>query len=140
MHVLLLNSFVHGEFFQINRFLLKHCLVVDEGQYESWWCAIRCGRAITTIWRHLLLLPPSASLPSPNWGQARCLGTGPHATVAPRGSHMASRSPNCQALGRPATRVTPTNPTIAIWTSSQRGDTFSPTSQYRTCSTGHLVG
>ena len=58
--------------------------------------------AITTIWRHLLLLPPSASLPSPNWGQgSRCPGTRrPHATVAPPGNHMASWSPNCQALRR----------------------------------------
>ena len=77
-----------------------------------WWCMrsklVVCNQvvgAITTIWRHLLLLPPSASLPSlpsPNWGQgSRCPGTRrPHATVAPPGNHMASWSPNCQALRR----------------------------------------
>ena len=47
-----------------------------------------------------------------------------HLTARPWGDH--------------ATRVTPTNATLAIWTSSRPVDTFSSTSQYRTHSTGHL--
>ena len=101
-------------------------------------CNQVCGAAITNIWRHLLLLPPSASLPSPNWGQARCLGTRPHATVAPRGSHMASRSPNCQAPGRPCYPCDPHECRPCHLESGRQADGLLP-SQYGTCSTAMKV-
>ena len=107
-----------------------------------WWCMrsklVVCNQvvgAITTIWRHLLLLPPSASLPSlpsPNWGQgSRCPGTRrPHATVAPPGNHMASWSPNCQALRRSGYPCDPHK--------YQAANRWEPYSQVCTCSTGDL--
>ena len=83
-------------------------------------------------------MPPSASLPSPNWGQARCLGTRPHATVAPRGSHMASRSPNCQAPGRPCYPCDPHECCPCHLESGRQADGLLP-SQYGTCSTAMKV-
>ena len=58
--------------------------------------AVVCNQVCGSNHHHLAassLIAAISHPAKPNWGQARCLETRPHATVAPRGSHMASRSP-----------------------------------------------